>query len=91
MEQVCGVYPDPNLTRISGGKEQSQPSQVKGSALTWCYHAEGQCGPFLQNKHQIQSYAAPTSNSDPVGKEAVTVSLKLPAWMISHQSEALWY
>lgn len=47
--------------------------------------------PFMQNKHQIQSYPAPTSNSDPVGKEAMTVSLKLSAWMISHPSKALWY
>lgn len=31
--------------------------------------------PFLAEKHKtIQSYPAPTSNSDPVGKEAMRVS-----------------
>lgn len=45
-----GMYPDPNLTRILGRKEQSRPFQVKGSALTWCHHAEGQCGHALYAK-----------------------------------------
>lgn len=68
------MYPGPNLTRISGGKEQSWPLQVRGSALTRCHHAEGMwpC-PFWQNKHQIQSYPAPTSNPEAVGKEAMSL------------------